>query len=172
MNKINGFEDMNYKILDILSQHIEESALRENSILRKAMFVRIHEKFKDIEIDEEEEYTIKLDSWLALGKIRYSNLDEEWFKVFDENDYKDYKAEVLSDKNIEELLEGSYYFVNCENDTERSRCLNAAKKYVEDKWQHRSVIHKWVKYMERRDREPSGGIGDFFTKFFGNKKEE
>jgi len=169
MNKINGFEDMNYKILDILSQHIEESALRENSILRKAMFVRIHEKFKDIEIDEEEEYTIKLDSWLALGKIRYADPDEEWFKVFDDNDYK---AAVLLDKNIEGLMEGSYYFVNCENDIEKDRCLNAARYYVEDKGQHRSVIHKWVKYMERRDREPSGGIGDFFTKFFGNKKEE
>ena len=133
------------------------------------MFNRIYEKFKAIEIDEDEDNVIKLDSWLALGKIYYSNLPEQWFEVFDD---KDYKAKVLLDKNIEDLLEDSYYFIKCENEIERADCLNSAIYYVDNKGQHRSVIHKWVKYIERLDKEPSGGIGDFFGKLFAKKKED
>ena len=84
----------------------------------------------------------------------------------------EYKAKVLLDKNIEELLDDSYYFVKCENDIEKANCFNAAVYYVDNKGQHKSVINKWVKYIERLDKEPSGGIGDFFGKLFGKKREE
>ena len=133
------------------------------------MFKRIHEKFRDIELYDEEDNVVKLDSWLALGKIYYSNLDENWFEVFDDNEYK---AKVLLDKDIEKLLDDSYYFVKCENDIEKANCLNAAVYYVDNKGLHKSVINKWVKYIERLDKEPSGGIGDFFGKLFGKKREE
>ena len=170
IKNVNGVKEADYKLLDTLSLHIEEGELKVNTRLRKSMFKRIHEKFRDIELyDEEEDSVVRLDSWLALGKIYYSNLGENWFEVFDDNEYK---AKVLLDKDIEELLDDSYYFVKCENDIEKGNCLNAAVYYVENKGRHKSVINKWVKYIERLDKEPSGGIGDFFGKLFGKKREE
>ena len=169
IKNVNGVKEADYKLLDTLSLHIEEGELKLNTRLRKSMFKRIHEKFRDIELYDEEDNVVKLDSWLALGKIYYSNLDENWFEVFDDNEYK---AKVLLDKNIEELLDDSYYFVKCENDIEKANCLNAAVYYVDNKGLHKSVINKWVKYIERLDKEPSGGIGDFFGKLFGKKREE
>ena len=169
IKNVNGVKEADYKLLDTLSLHIEEGELKVNTRLRKSMFKRIHEKFRDIELYDEEDNVVKLDSWLALGKIYYSNLDENWFEVFDDNEYK---AKVLLDKDIEELLDDSYYFVKCENDIEKANCLNAAVYYVDNKGQYKSVINKWVKYIERLDKEPSGGIGDFFGKLFGKKREE
>ena len=170
IKNVNGVKEADYKLLDTLSLHIEEGELKVNTRLRKSMFKRIHEKFRDIELyDEEGDSVVKLDSWLALGKIYYSNLGENWFEVFDDNEYK---AKVLLDKNIEELLDDSYYFVKCENDIEKANCFNAAVYYVDNKGQHKSVINRWVKYIERLDKEPSGGIGDFFGKLFGKKREE
>ena len=169
IKNVNGVKEADYKLLDTLSLHIEEGELKLNTRLRKSMFKRIHEKFRDIELYDEEDNVVKLDSWLALGKIYYSNLDENWFEVFDDNEYK---AKVLLDKDIEELLDDSYYFVKCENDIEKANCLNAAVYYVDNKGQYKSVINKWVKYIERLDKEPSGGIGDFFGKLFGKKREE
>ena len=169
IKNVNGVKEADYKLLDTLSLHIEEGELKLNTRLRKSMFKRIHEKFRDIELYDEEDNVVKLDSWLALGKIYYSNLDENWFEVFDDNEYK---AKVLLDKDIEKLLDDSYYFVKCENDIEKANCLNAAVYYVDNKGLHKSVINKWVKYIERLDKEPSGGIGDFFGKLFGKKREE
>jgi len=169
MKNISGLKSRDYESLDELSFEIEDGELKTNNILRRSMFNRIYEKFKAMEIDEDGDNVIKLDSWLALGKIYYSNLPEQWFEVFDD---KDYKAKVLLDKNIEDLLEDSYYFIKCENEIERADCLNSAIYYVDNKGQHRSVIHKWVKYIERLDKEPSGGIGDFFGKLFAKKKED
>ena len=169
MKNISGLKDRDYESLDALSLEIEDGELKINNRLRKSMFNRISEKFKAIESDEDEDNVIRLDSWLALGKIYYSNLAEEWFEVFDD---KDYKAKVLLDKNIEDLLEDSYYFVKCEDEIEKDYCLNSAIYYRDNKGKHRSVINKWIKYIERLDKEPSGGIGDFFGKLFTKKKED
>ena len=83
---------------------------------------------------------------------------------------------MLFDEDIERLLEDSYYFSRCEDDEEKSECLDGARYYVKNKGSHKAVIHKWVKYIEKRDKEPSGGIiEDLFKKLknpFGKKKEE
>ena len=66
MKNISGLKSRDYESLDELSFEIEDGELKTNNILRRSMFNRIYEKFKAIEIDEDEDNVIKLDSWLAL----------------------------------------------------------------------------------------------------------
>ena len=161
---ISGEREQDYQSLERLIAQIEGT----DRVLRNKIFESIYRKFKYTE--EQKELTVRLDSWLALAKIKYPDIER--FNIFDKEE--DFEVDILFDEDRERLLEDSYYFSKCEDDEEKSEFLDGAKYYVKNKGSHKTVINKWVKYIEKR--EPSGGIiEDLLGKLknpFAKKKEE